>query len=211
MSSSPQGVHFVGSLPVDNIESAFATVAATLPQHVLRYPDGEPGERASFTAFQYFKFPEAMRKPFAADTTSAAFEDNRLSEAEVREQLKDLATGYDEIAISGYALFKRLKEDGTISKHIKFQVCFPTPTCVISAVRRPYQPLTEGIYRSALLRALQNVQDHIPHHELAIQIDCKSHSCLLHNVSISTDLLSLFVSQNLFPDLESRRYRLRHP
>ena len=193
MSCSAQGVHFVGSLPVDNIESAFTTVATTLPQHVLRCPDGEPGERANFTAFQYFKFPEAMRKPFIPDTTSAASDHNILSDTEVRDQLKDLVTEYDRVAISSYAIFTRLKEDGTIPKHIKFQVCFPTPTCVISGVRRPYQPLAEELYRSALLRALQNVQDHIPHHELAIQIDCKSDPCLFHSVLVSTDLLSLLV------------------
>ena len=195
MSSLPQGVHFVGSLPIYNVESAFTTIAATLPQYVLRCPDGEPGQRANFTAFQYFKFPEAMRKSFAPDTTSAAFDDNKLSEAEVRSQLKDLATEYDEVGISSYAIFKKLKEDGTIPKHVKFQVCFPTTTCVISAIRLPYQPLAEEIYRSALLRALQNVQDHVPHHELAIQIDCKSPPCLAHNVLISTNLLAFIVWQ----------------
>ena len=137
MSYSPQGVHFVGSFPVDNIESAFTTVAAALPQHVLRCLDGEPGERANFTAFQYFKFPETMRKPFKLDATSAASDHNILSEAKVRDQLEDLATGYDEVAISSYAIFKRLKEDGAISKHIKFQVCFPAPTNVNSALLRP--------------------------------------------------------------------------
>ena len=197
----PQGVHFVGSLPLDTTESAFKTIASTLAHHVLRCPDGEPAERGKFTGFQYVKFPESMRRPFSPDNASAASDSDVLSEAEIREQLKDLATGYDEAAIASYAIFKRLKVDGTIPKHVKFQVCMPTPTNVISSVQRPYQPLAEEIYRSALLRALKNVQSRIPHHELAIQVDCEPH--MIFSQCPWSPCYSLFSARpvNLYSDM----------
>jgi hypothetical protein len=81
-------------------------------------------------------------------------------------------TGYDRAAIQSYAMFARLRRDGVIPPHIRFQVSLPTPMAsgymyVSPKARTVYLP----IYERALLAALNRIAAAVPAADLAIQWD----------------------------------------
>jgi hypothetical protein len=74
--------------------------------------------------------------------------------------------------LESYDVFKKLKAEGVISDGTRFQVTLPTPPNVLAPfVQWMFQPRVEPIYAGALYRALRNIQNQIPHADLAIQID----------------------------------------
>lgn len=184
--SSPQGVHFIGSVPCDSTEETLTLLSTTLPHHIRRLPDGEPAIRQNFIFFQHHLFkpyPQLLNARYNRDaaTSGASFDDETLKE--VHDHLSKLETGYDSAAIESYATFKRLRADGVVPKGARFQVCIPTPLNAISASIAPkHRNLVEPYYAAALLRALQNIQSQIPHKDLAIQIDCAHEFGLLEEV-----------------------------
>ena len=69
-------------------------------------------------------------------------------------------------------MFKRLREAGVIPAGVKFQVALPTPLAsglmyVSPNGREQYL----RAYERALLRALKNILDAVPHEDLSIQFD----------------------------------------
>ena len=45
--AQPQGVHLVGSVPLENSRAVFTMASEILGQHLRRMPDGETGERTN--------------------------------------------------------------------------------------------------------------------------------------------------------------------
>jgi hypothetical protein len=81
-------------------------------------------------------------------------------------------TGYDRAAIQSYNIFSRLRREGVIPRHIRFQVSLPTPMAsgymyVSPKAREAYLP----VYERALLSALGRIAGAIPAEDLAIQWD----------------------------------------
>jgi hypothetical protein len=81
-------------------------------------------------------------------------------------------TGYDRAAVQSYAVFSRLRRDGVIPSHVRFQVSLPTPMAsgymyVSPKAREAYLP----VYERALLTALRQIVTAIPAADLAIQWD----------------------------------------
>jgi hypothetical protein len=81
-------------------------------------------------------------------------------------------TGYDRAAIASYEAFARLRDEGVIPRHLRFQVSLPTPIAsaylyVSPAARQDYLP----VYERALLAALRRVGSAIPPRDLTIQWD----------------------------------------
>lgn len=96
--------------------------------------------------------------------------------------LKDLPVKYDEWALSSYQTFKRLREEGVIPAHVKFQVCLPTPISIMIVLYyQPYRTTIEPIWESKLLAALRKIQDNIPHEDLLIQWDVVQEMSLLED------------------------------
>ncbi|KIW66402.1 hypothetical protein PV04_05738 [Phialophora macrospora] len=173
---SPQGVHFIGSVPCDSTEEALTLLSKTLPHHIRRLPDGEPATRQNFVYFQHYLFkpyPQLVIARYNDDTTTAgaSFDDGKLKD--VRDHLSKLETGYDSAAIESYAIFKKLRAEGVVPEGVRFQVSIPTPlNGICSSIAANHRTLVEPYYTAALVRALQNIQSQIPHEDLAIQIDC---------------------------------------
>jgi methionine synthase II (cobalamin-independent) len=183
---SPQGVHFIGSVPCDSTEETLTLLSKTLPHHIRRLPDGEPATRQNFIYFQHYLFkpyPQLLNARYNPDATTsgASFDDATLKE--VHDHLSKLETGYDSAAIESYAVFKKLRAEGVVPQGVKFQVCIPTPlNAILSSIAAKYRTLVEPYYAAALLRALQNIQSQIPHGDLAIQIDCAHEFGLLEQI-----------------------------
>lgn len=94
--------------------------------------------------------------------------------------LKDLHVKYDDWALSSYEKFKKLRKEGVIPGHVKFQVCLPTPLSIMIVLfYRPYRTTVEPIWEEILLKALRRIQDNIPHEDLLIQWDLVQEMSLL--------------------------------
>jgi hypothetical protein len=147
-----------------------------MPSRMKRIPDGETGSRSYFTACQMgiFQFAPEMLVNFELNTEAKAkaFTEEQIDEGVARLQKAGIETGYDVAAIESYAVFKKLRNGGLISPSVRFQVGLPTPASVVSVlVEKAFQPKVWPLYEQALLRAIRNIQDKIPHEDLAIQID----------------------------------------
>jgi len=175
MSQKPSGCHLVGSVHLPDTETVFRECIARLPGRLKRIPDGETGNRSYFTAFQFAAFsslPQCMVS-FALNKAAAAQD---IPQAEVEENTARLCnlhidTGYDDAAISSYAIFKRLKVEGVVPKPTRFQVCLPTGANVVIALHQQYREAGFEVWEAGLFRAMRKIQDEIPAEELSIQID----------------------------------------
>jgi SAM-dependent methyltransferase len=88
--------------------------------------------------------------------------------------------GYAETATASYRLFARLKRDGVIPSHCRFQVCLPTPLAPVSAFVDPeFQAVLEPVYEAALLGELAQILAAIPADQLAIQWDARVEFAML--------------------------------
>ncbi|OQV09196.1 hypothetical protein CLAIMM_13345 [Cladophialophora immunda] len=171
---NPQGVHFVGSVPLPTTRDVFTLLGSTVPSHIRRIPDGEPAARGTFVQFQrelFLPYPQLVNTRHNPTASSGQPLDDV---DEVTRYLARLETGYDAAAIESYATFAEMRREGVIPQRgVKFQVCIPTPiNALTSAVAQNYKAFVEPHYTAALVRALERIQAAIPHDDLAVQIDC---------------------------------------
>ncbi|KAJ9607309.1 hypothetical protein H2200_008382 [Cladophialophora chaetospira] len=181
------GVHLNGSIPLPSSEDVFSRIPAALPGRLKRLPDGEPEIRQLFVFFQlavFNAYPE-IQKQYDAETnvippkslpTKADLEalTKTLAGAD-----KQLATTYDDHALSSYQKFVKARAEGKIPPGVKFQVSLATPLNVVTMISEGYQSTVEPFYEAALIRALDNIQDTIPAADLAIQWDVPSEFAML--------------------------------
>jgi len=184
-SEAPQGVHFVGSSPFASAEEHFRKICQALPDHIKSVADGETGPQKGWIGCQIPTFAHAPRLfpsgiwgfPPREDA------DDLVPFEEVPTMLGDLQVNYDKWAVKSYDDFKKLRNEGVIPRHVKFQVCLPTPLSVmIVLIHTPYRTTIEPIYEATLLKALHDIQDNIPHEDLLLQWDIVQEISLLEGV-----------------------------
>lgn len=172
-------VHLVGSLGFDDAESAFRAVAETLGPRAPRYPDGEPGARnywirwqqQTFDAHPDFElrevrniegYKDAKKRPYFA-----------IRDGADRANLHFEKLGYADEALKSWAIFKRLKEDGTIPTGVRFMVALPTACALVGGFVGPEdQAIAEPAIEDAFRREIETMVAEIPPDQLAIQWDC---------------------------------------
>jgi hypothetical protein len=173
-------VHLVGSVSLASAEDVFRYACKQLPPRYLRrIPDGETGVRWNFIDWQRRVFPQNLTTPWFAPKKEVSADEVEAAVA----SLPTLHTTYDDAAISSYATFRKLKEEGVIPADTRFQVSLPTPVAVLLAVEFAYRPAIEPIYEEALLRSLTRIQTEIPAQELAIQWDVAPDIGMIEGVS----------------------------
>ncbi len=171
-SRRPTGAHLVGSVPLESAEQVFRTASATLGRHLRRLPDGETGIRwrwNSWTAPLYERTPglELVDPPEGSYTP---WKQARL--VVDPEQLSFGPIGYAEFARESYAIFAALKDEGAIPRHVRFQVCIPSPIApMVVLVEESSSAAVEGPFTTRLLDEVAEIVDAVPHDELAIQWD----------------------------------------
>lgn len=185
------GVHLVGSIPAATAEDVFTKSSKTLSGRLRRIPDGEPGERNNFIFFQRPLFEEHA-PGFVLDFSKWGKNDadEELDEEGVQKRVSGVAefeTGYDKGAIESYATFKRLRDQGVIGPHTRFQVGLPTVVCFIGGHIKPvFRKALEPLYERAILRANSNIQKAIPLKDLCIQWDVAVDFALLEKAPFIT-------------------------
>jgi methionine synthase II (cobalamin-independent) len=173
--TKPSTVHLVGAIGLDTVTETFATVGKILGNRLKRVPDGEPGGRRMWIAWQFpllraNPFLKAVSPPPGASAINFPF--MALADGVTAEQLRFSELGYAREAYASYADFKAAKSAGKLPSHVRFQVTLPTPYAVVSAFcLRSDQAAIEPAYEKAMMREVAMICSSIPHDELAIQWD----------------------------------------
>ncbi len=174
--SSPRRIHLVGAIGLDTVAETFSTVGRILGDRLVRVPDGEPGGRRMWIAWQFpllraNPYLQAVAPPPGASAIN--FPLMRLADGVDPGELSFCELGYAREARASYADFTAAQAAGRLPSHARFQVSLPTPYAVVSAfcARDEHQPAIERAYERAMTRELDMLCAQIPHGSLAIQWD----------------------------------------
>jgi hypothetical protein len=177
---SGQGVHLVGSIPLQNAAVVFQTVSAALGPRVHTIPDGETGERTSWLDWLEAVFRDHPDfEPSEQQVTDARGgkpkQLYRLKEGVKPENVVFRTVRHAEVHLKSYADFMRLKEQGKVAAPVRFQVDLAHPISVVRKYVVPDQVAAlEPPYERALIGEIETMAKLIPHNELAIQWDVAS-------------------------------------
>jgi methionine synthase II (cobalamin-independent) len=171
----PDRVHLVGSIGLDTVEQVFETVGPELGRRLKRVPDGEPGGRRLWAAWQY---PLLRANPYLRPDPSGAVRKNSrlpqmcLGEGVKPEELRFSELGYAREARASYDDFVAAREAGKIPEQARFQVCLPTPIAVTYSFCTPRDLIAiTDAYEKAMLREAEMIYRHIPNPDLSLQWD----------------------------------------
>ena len=173
-------VHLVGSVPLTDAATVFATVSAALGPQLLRIPDGETGERSDWIAHlePIFADNPALEKSdevFRLHPTAPGRTRYRLKRGMSIADVRFDNLLYADTAIRSYGEFARLKRQGVIPAHCRFQVdLVPAHSVIWLFLQDDLHAPVDPIYNDALLREIDRLAAAIPHAELAIQFDVAS-------------------------------------
>lgn len=182
MSSNPDSVYFVGSIPLHDSEEVFRRVMSAVGPFLRRIPDGETGERKLWIKFQQKMLQE--HPDMEVDPTAAPLP-VRQADGSVHRHIELLRLkpgvdpdrarfdlGYAQAARESYAVFRRLRSEGVIPPGVRFQFALPTPLSsgfmyVSPAGRERFQ----RAYERALLADVSDILTGIAHGDLSLQFD----------------------------------------
>jgi hypothetical protein len=176
----PSSVHFNGSVNLPDAETVMREISSRIPTGVRRMTDGETGERSYWIMFQIQKF---LAMPEFESVSSAQAYDTPDAEAPLMPQLR-LADGvpadtvnwpnlgYADAYVESFAVFRALKEEGTIPAGVRFQVQYPTPLASMAGTIAPGDlPGVAASYEAALFADLDQALARLPHDRCAVQWD----------------------------------------
>ena len=194
---SAREVLLVGSVGLKDNEEVFRTVGPLLGARMRRMPDGETGARTSWVARLRFAlednpaFEDDPREVAAGGRITHPTEGTRtwkgsaivprgapppprlrLRAGTKPQEIRIGNLGYPEAAIDSYRTLCRLREEGVVPRHLRFQVALPTAAAFLNAhLIYEHHAIVEPIYRERLFSELDEILAAIPHRDLAIQWD----------------------------------------
>jgi len=194
---STREVLLVGSVGLADSEEVFRSVGPLLGSRMRRIPDGETGPRTSWVARLRFAlegnpaFEDDPQELAAGGRITHPTEGTRtwkgsaivprgapppprmrLRTGVKPEQIRIGGLGYPEAAIDSYRTLRRLRDEGVVPGHLRFQVALPTAAAFLNAhVVYEHHAVVEPIYRERLFAEVDEILASIPHNDLAIQWD----------------------------------------
>ncbi len=171
-------VHLNGSAPFPDAETTLRAYARGLNGLVERMPDGEFGWRREWVLGPAEMF--RRHTDFSPDRAQSDWRNTKqtidtfvVKSGRSARDVRFGSTGYADEAINSYAVFKRLQKEGALPDPLKFQVCLPTPFCIIwfNVAKLADQQALLPAYEDAMRRDIERMAAAIPHRELAIQWD----------------------------------------
>ncbi|GAA3093601.1 hypothetical protein GCM10010464_66550 [Pseudonocardia yunnanensis] len=182
----PVGALLVGSVNLATAADVFRAAGTHLAQHLRYVPDGEPGERDNWLVFQsgvFDRHPDVELAPRPDDGYGHVLPSYRLRRGADPRGIDLRPLGYADAAESSYAEFRRLRGEGALPSHVRFQVSLPTPAAVVATfVDAGDQPALEPVYEAALLAELRRIQDVVPSGDLAVQWDVCVEMAMLEEI-----------------------------
>lgn len=212
--TQPQGALLVGSVNYDDAEATLRTAGQLLGSHLRRIPDGEVGKRFHWIMFQPDVLGEAegiervgaKPVPFPAGIDARPL---RLAEGVDPAGIELPPLGYAAAAEESYAIFRRLRSEGTIPARLRFQVSLPTPAAVVSSFfRGDDRAAIEPVYAAAMQRELGRILATIPHEDLAIQWDVAVEMGILEGAAVGGGVMSAWWDGDVLGGIISRLARL---
>jgi hypothetical protein len=182
-------VLLVGSMPFDDVETVLREEARGVGGHVASLPDGEIGPRANWVGMlsqlvysNHADLEEAhsptdreLTQPQGDDQSSEYREGNERWTFRVKPGVTpcfdDLK--YGRFATESYSIFRRLRDEGVIDSHVRFQVCLPAPASAINPFFEDARawPQLHRAYLDGLARELDTILKSVPAGDLALQFD----------------------------------------
>jgi hypothetical protein len=171
----------VGSLPADSAESAFRDGAELFGDLVAALPDGETGPRAAWVGYERERLvrphPDVETVAVTESPTGIPRHAYETPVFRIRGGVTDLRwDSWPRIddAIESYGLFRRLRDEGAIPSHLRFQVCLPFPSSALNGFKAHFAadyPIASRAFEDLVKRELKRLTVEIPSDELAIQWD----------------------------------------
>ena len=183
-------VLLVGSIPLDTADDVFRSFGATLGRSLVAMPDGEVGPRKHWISRIHYQVLaghaelEIVRQPAPENGVERLNPRNagdswlfRVKDGVEHVRFGDPGwrLGYARDAVNSYFVFKTLREQGVLARHLRFQVSLPS---VNSALPPRIFPNTADVakirpgYGDALAAEIGTIVQKIPNQDLAIQWDC---------------------------------------
>ncbi|MBV9382062.1 MAG: hypothetical protein JOY82_02100 [Streptosporangiaceae bacterium] len=171
----------VGSLPASSTEEALRAAGALFGDLVFALPDGETGPRAAWVGYER----ERLVRPnpgveTVAETESPTGVPRHAYETPVfRIRPGVTSLHWDSWpragdAIASYRVFRKLRDDGVIPAHVRFQVGLPFPSSALNGFKADFAadyPVAERGFEDLVAREIQRLTAEIPPADLAIQWD----------------------------------------
>ncbi|KAK9413229.1 hypothetical protein SUNI508_02428 [Seiridium unicorne] len=165
---SPTRVLMVGSVPGASSQEVFTRLTTALPGRLQAVPDGETGERWNYIGWQLNRFPLLARRDELGGTPlpESGFELPTFTLADIKP------TAYDDLALSSYAEFKRLRQKQIIPSNVRFQIGLPSPYSVLQGhLKQKLAKVIEPLYEQRFAETIDHIVAEIPHDDLVIQWD----------------------------------------
>lgn len=185
-----QNVLLVGSIPLDTAEQVFLDFGKPLGAALKALPDGEVGPRRRWISRIHQQVLnghpdiETVRYPAPENGVEKLFPRNAGDSFlfKVKDGVNNVhfgepgwRVGYARDAINSYFVFKTLREKGELPKDLRFQVSLASMRSALPP--RIFPNLADGDkirpgFTEALAAEVNNIVQHIPAKDLAIQWDC---------------------------------------
>jgi hypothetical protein len=175
-----RNIHLVGSVPLADACAVFETVSAALGPRLRRIPDGETGERSDWIVHleAIFAGNPALEKSdevFRLHATAPVRTRYRLRPGASIKDVHFDNLFYADVAIRSYRDFARLKREGKVPAHCRFQVdLVPAHSVIWLFVQDDLHQALDPIYNDAVRREIDKLAGALPHDQLAIQFDVAS-------------------------------------
>ena len=177
----PSELLLVGSLPVDTTESAFRAGAELFSDLVFALPDGETGPRRAWVGYERERLCRPLPDLEVVQETESA---NGVPRHAYETPVFRLRQGVNQLhwdswpriddAIASYEVFRKLRQQGVIPSHLRFQVGLPFPSSALNALKWNFTAdysVAGPAFEDLVLRELKRLTDAIPPGDLAIQWD----------------------------------------
>lgn len=189
--TEPRGALLVGSVNLPDAETVFRTAADVLGDRLKRIPDGEPGDRFHWIAFQPDRLAATPGIERVGDEPilfhGLDLRSLRVADGVDPATLEFASPGYADAALESWAVFRRLLDEGAVPASARFQVSLPTPAAVVGAYFPPdQQAVVEPAYARALYGELDRILAAVPHERLAIQWDTAVEFALIEAADYET-------------------------
>jgi hypothetical protein len=185
-------VLLVGSIPLDTADDVFRTFGSALGPSLAAMPDGEVGPRKHWISRVHYQVLaghadlDIVRRPAPDDGVERLNPRNagdswlfKVKDGVERVRFGDPGwrLGYARDAVNSYFVFKTLREQGVLAKHLRFQVSLPSVNSALPPRIFPNSADVAKIrpgYTDALAAEIGTIVDKIPNADLAIQWDCST-------------------------------------
>ena len=180
----------IGSIPYDTVTEVFENFGAELGSHLSTIPDGEVGPRRHWISRVHYQVLsghpelETVRRPKPENGVE------RLNPRDAGDSWQfKVKPGVDKVrfgdpgwrlgfardAINSYFIFRTLRENGRLPRHLRFQVSIPSVNSTLPPRIFPdvddLAKIRPG-YQDALAAEIAKIVEKIPNDDLAIQWDC---------------------------------------